>query len=215
MMGNETSDLTDLNSIDSDDTGSTGSNRPTSPSIFGTHEERNVNPDNNQPSTKNIETIKEGSCSALKERLTETAQREPKDNGFVTTEPDENSNTNKFVAVIAELKGKQLSVKSPPPVHPKPNPTICTVDRKCSGQILQTQTRLCTNSENVVNTSFLLKDENNTVSISNFHFQVFHDRFNSQSGSTSDSAVFTSYFAIFRDQTHNKYHAYLFTRFWL
>ena len=42
-------------------------------------------------------------------------------------------------------------------------------------------------------------------------YQVFHDRFNSKSVGTSGSAVFTSYFAIFRDQTRNKYGAYLFS----
>ena len=36
------------------------------------------------------------------------------------------------------------------------------------------------------------------------------ERFNSLSAKISGSAVFTSYFAIFRDQTHNKYSAYLF-----
>ena len=42
---------------------------------------------------------------------------------------------------------------------------------------------------------------------------MFHDRFNSQSASISGSAVLTSYFAIFRDQTHNKYGVYLFRAF--
>ena len=38
-------------------------------------------------------------------------------------------------------------------------------------------------------------------------------RFNGESASTSDGAVLTSYFAIFRDQTRNKYGAYLFRVF--
>ena len=36
------------------------------------------------------------------------------------------------------------------------------------------------------------------------------DLFKSQSASTSGSAVFISCFAIFHDQTHNRYGAYLF-----
>ena len=46
-----------------------------------------------------------------------------------------------------------------------------------------------------------------------FLHPVFYDRFNSQSASTSGSAVFTSYSVIFPDQTHNKYGAYLFCMF--
>ena len=45
------------------------------------------------------------------------------------------------------------------------------------------------------------------------NYQVFHDRFSNQSASTSGSAVFTSYFAIFCGETHNKYDAYLFRTF--
>ena len=44
-------------------------------------------------------------------------------------------------------------------------------------------------------------------------YQVFHDGFNSQSASTSRSVVFTSYFAIFCNQTRNKYSDYLFCVF--
>ena len=47
----------------------------------------------------------------------------------------------------------------------------------------------------------------------NLLYQVFHERFNSQAASNSGSAVFTSYCAIFRDQTHNKYGAYPFCAF--
>ena len=44
-------------------------------------------------------------------------------------------------------------------------------------------------------------------------YQVFSDRVNGKSASTSGSTVFTSYFAIFCDQAHNKYGAYLFHAF--